>query len=168
MLSKYKMLDIHVKTLDHKIYNLIADISDHVEVLKIKIQDQGGPELGTYRLIYRGTLLNDDQCLEEFGIPESSHDPIVIHLTPLPETIAKVAFKVNNEIVFTYEWDYMKDKIQVIHLKRELLMALKLSPVTMRKLELFTENGTKLQNSEDLTDIMKKEQKTEFIFDATL
>lgn len=162
------MLVLHVKTLDHHIYEINADISDRVAVVKIKIQDQGGPELGTYRLIYRGTLLNDDQCLEEFGIPESSHDPIVIHLTPLPETIAKVSFKVNNEIVFKYEWDYQKEKIQVIHLKRELLTALKQSPVTMRKLELFKEDGTKLENHESMSEIMKKEQKTEFIFNATL
>lgn len=164
MLNYNKMLFVHIKTLDDKTYELDADRSDTIVSLKYKIKDLGGPEIDKQTIIYRGTKLEDHQYLEELGLPEHSHDPIYMHLVTYKEAIATVQIKKENELVLETTWDYSKDDKVVLHLKRDVSLALKLPPVSIRKIELYREDGTKLENSQSIKDLIKKEQRESFVF----
>lgn len=163
-----KMLYVHVKTLDDKIYELNADHSDTIVSMKLKIKDLGGPEIDKQTIIYRGTKLEDHQCLDILGLPEHLHDPIYMHLVTYKEAIATIQIKKDNDIVLETKWDYSKEDKIVLHLKRDISLALKLPPLSIRKMELHREDGTKLENSQSIKDLIKKEQSETFIFTVTL
>jgi hypothetical protein len=162
------MLTVHVKTLDDKTYELYADRSDTILSLKIKINELGGPEFDKQTIIYRGTKLEDHQYLEVLGLPDSCHDPVYMHLVTYKEAIVTVQIKKDNEIVFQIKWDYKTEDKAILHLKRDVSLALKLPPVSIRKMELFREDGTKLENSQSMKELIKKEQCESFVFTVTL
>lgn len=168
MLNNNKMLVVHIKTLDDHSYELDADISDTIRLLKIKIKDLGGPEIDKQTIIYRGTKLEDEQRLEILGLPENSKDPICMHLVTPKESIVSIQFKKENEIIHEIKWDYSKEDKVILHLKRDISLALKLPPVSIRKIELYKEDGTKLDNGQSMKDLMKKEQTESFIFTVIL
>ena len=168
MLNYNKMLFVHIKTLDDKTYELDADRSDTIVSLKLKIKDLGGPEIDKQTIIYRGTKLEDHQYLEVLGLPENSKDPIYMHLVTYKEAIATVQIKKENELVLETTCDYSKDDKVVLHLKRDVSLVLKLPPVSIRKMEMYREDGTKLENSQGIKDLIKKEQCESFVFNVTI
>ncbi len=162
------MLFVHIKTLDDKTYELDADRSDTIVSLKLKIKDLCGTEIDKQIIIYRGTKLEDSVYLKELGLPEDSQDPIYMHLVTYKDAIATVQIKKENEVVLETTWDYSKEDKVVLHLKRDLATTLKLPPVSIRKMELYREDGTKLENGQSMKDLIKKEQCESFIFHVTI
>ena len=69
-------MQIAIKTLTGKIWNVEVESSDTIENVKVKIQDQEGIPPDQQRLIIGGRLVLDHETLAELNI----HEGAVLHL----------------------------------------------------------------------------------------
>ena len=69
-------MQIAIKTLTGKIWNVEVESSDTIENVKVKIQDQEGIPPDQQRLIHQGRLLIDHETLAELNIREGT----VLHM----------------------------------------------------------------------------------------
>lgn len=65
---------------------MIIDPYDVANLIKVKIEDMGGPPVEKQRLIYNAKIVEDNELLKTIGITEenASHNPFYMHLVNKP------------------------------------------------------------------------------------
>lgn len=158
------MLLVNIKK-DDQDYTVVADPTDTIVAIKHKVHEQGGPEVEKQTLIFAGKRLENHQALAELNLKEDTLEPHVIHMVVYKDAIGTITIQKEGEHLMDTQWDYSDDGYSVMHLKQEILKKLDLPHATLRKLQLFTHDGTKMNNIDTLRSHFQKRQSEHLVIE---
>ncbi|KAJ7131439.1 ubiquitin-related domain-containing protein [Mycena epipterygia] len=72
-----------IKTTQQKVFQIDAELTDTVAVLKEKIQSAHGHPTGVQKIIYSGKILSDDKTVESCGVKKKDFLVLMV-LKPKP------------------------------------------------------------------------------------
>ncbi|KAI9221927.1 polyubiquitin-B [Blastocladiella britannica] len=75
---------IYIKTIERR-FSLNAEMSETVDAVKAKIQEEKGYEVDRQRLIFGGKVLEDDHILSDYNIQGGTTINLVLRVLPPPE-----------------------------------------------------------------------------------